>query len=185
MSNPIIQAAAELQGFCDAAGWRFCFIGGIAVQRWGEPRLTQDADLTIITGFGGEHAFIDALLDGFDGRRSDARDFALRNRVVLLATSTGVPVDISLGAMPFEERAVARATDFAIAPEVVIHTCSAEDLVVMKAFAGRDRDWLDIRGIVERQAGKLDRELIFAELDPLLDLKEDPESSPRLRALLG
>ncbi len=94
-------------------------------------------------------------------------------------------MDISLGAMPFEERAVARATDFAIAPEVVIRTCSAEDLVVMKAFAGRDRDWLDIRGIVERQAGKLDRELIFAELDPLLDLKEDPESSPRLRALLG
>jgi hypothetical protein len=184
MSNPITRAAAELQGFCVAAGWRFCFIGGIAVQRWGEPRLTQDADLTIITGFGGEASFVDALLDSFEGRRPDAREFALRNRVVLIATAEGVPVDISLGAMPFEERAVQRATDYAMAPKVVIRTCSAEDLVVMKAFAGRARDWLDIEGIIDRQAGKLDSELVFAELDPLLDLKEDPESSSRLRALL-
>jgi len=185
MSNPITRAAAELQGFCEAAGWRFCFIGGIAVQRWGEPRLTQDADLTIITGFGGESIFVDALLDSFEGRRADAREFALRNRVVLVATAEGVPVDISLGAMPFEERAVARATDYAIAPEVVIRTCSAEDLVVMKAFAGRARDWLDIEGILDRSAGTLDSELIFAELDPLLELKEDPETGPKLRALLG
>jgi hypothetical protein len=67
MSNPITRAAAELQGFCVVAGWRVCFIGGIAVQRWGEPRLTQDADLTIITGFGGEATFIDALLESFEG----------------------------------------------------------------------------------------------------------------------
>ena len=25
-------AAREIQGFCDSKGWRFCFIGGIAVQ---------------------------------------------------------------------------------------------------------------------------------------------------------
>ena len=185
MSNPIVQAAADVQGFCSSRGWRFCFIGGLAVQRWGEPRLTQDADLTIISGFGGEAAFIDALLGRFRARRPDARDFAIRNRVVLMMAPNGVPVDISLGAMPFEERAVARATDFTIAPGVTIRTCSAEDLVVMKAFAGRDRDWLDIRGIIDRQAGSLDHELILSELGPLLELKEDPEGGDRLRALLG
>ncbi|MFV2065150.1 MAG: hypothetical protein ACC726_16795 [Chloroflexota bacterium] len=184
MSNPITRAAAELQGFCEAAGWRFCFIGGIAVQRWGEPRLTQDADLTIITGFGGEATFVDELLGSFEGRLPDAREFALRNRVLLAATAEGVPVDISLGAMPFEERAVSRASDYAMAPDIIIRTCGAEDLVVMKAFAGRDQDWLDIKGIVDRQAGTLDRELVFAELDPLLDLKEDGESGHRLRTLL-
>lgn len=184
VSNPIVQAAAELQRFCHAEGWHFCFIGGVAVQRWGEPRLTLDADLTVITGFGQEPTFIDALLGRFDGRRPDARDFAIRNRVLLLAASNGVPLDISLGAMPFEERAVARATDFAIAPGVTIRTCSAEDLVVMKTFAGRDRDWLDIRGIIVRQAGTLDRGLILTELEPLLELKEDPDSGPRLRTLL-
>ena len=29
-------------------------MGGVALQRWGEPRLTQDVDLTLLTGFGDE-----------------------------------------------------------------------------------------------------------------------------------
>jgi hypothetical protein len=32
----VIAAAVELQNFCEQQGWRFCFIGGIAVQRWAE-----------------------------------------------------------------------------------------------------------------------------------------------------
>jgi len=35
--NDLLQAGKELQSFCDANGWRCCFIGGIAIQRWGEP----------------------------------------------------------------------------------------------------------------------------------------------------
>lgn len=42
--NPLLAAALEIQAFCRAQPWRFCFIGGPAVQRWGEPRLTQDAE---------------------------------------------------------------------------------------------------------------------------------------------
>jgi hypothetical protein len=61
--NPILAAAIDVERFCDSQGWRFCFIGALAVVRWGEPRLTQDVDLTILTGFGGEERYIDALLD--------------------------------------------------------------------------------------------------------------------------
>ena len=46
--------ADDVQSFCQVRGWRFCFIGGIALQRWGEPRLTGDVDLTILTGLGRE-----------------------------------------------------------------------------------------------------------------------------------
>lgn len=182
--NPIFAAALEIQDFCRARRWRFCFIGGIAVQRWGEPRLTQDVDLTLLTGFGKEEAFVSALLDGFRGRRSDARDFALRHRVLLLESDRGVPIDVALGAMPFEARAIERASDFTISSGVAIFTCSAEDLIVFKAFAARDRDWLDIEGIAARRAGRLDEPLIWAELTPLLELKEDRVSGERLRRLL-
>lgn len=182
--NRLLAAALEVQAFCRAQNWRFCFIGGLAVQRWGEPRLTQDADLTVITGFGGEAPFVDALLARFEGRLPDAREFALRNRVLLLRSSGGVPLDVALGAMPFEERAVARASDFMIAPSTVILTCSAEDLIVLKAFAGRPRDWLDIDGIAIRQAGRFDERLIWAELVPLLELKESPEDARQLHAIL-
>jgi hypothetical protein len=94
-------------------------------------------------------------------------------------------VDISLGAMPFEEHAVSRASDFEIGPGVVISTCSAEDLIVFKAFAGRVQDWLDIEGIVARRGRRLDERLIWCELVPLLALKEVPEDAGRLRSILG
>jgi hypothetical protein len=32
--NPIFEAALEIQTFCQQGAWQFCFIGGIAVQRW-------------------------------------------------------------------------------------------------------------------------------------------------------
>jgi hypothetical protein len=49
--NEVIRAAAELQAVCESQSWRFCFIGGLALQRWGEPRETVDVDLTLLTGF--------------------------------------------------------------------------------------------------------------------------------------
>jgi hypothetical protein len=60
--NEIIRAAAELQAICERERWRYCFIGGLALLRWGEPRETIDVDLTLLTGFGGEAPFIDKLL---------------------------------------------------------------------------------------------------------------------------
>jgi hypothetical protein len=92
------------------------------------------------------------LLASLGGRLADARSFALRHRTLLLIASNGVHVDVSLGAMPFEERSVERASLFAISDHDSITTCSAEDLIVHKAFAGRDKDWGDIRGIVARQS---------------------------------
>jgi hypothetical protein len=183
--NPILAAATEVDAFCHSHGWRYCFIGGVAVQRWGEPRLTLDVDLTLLTGFGGELPYIDALLQRFEARRPDARDFASRNRVVLLLSSTGVPIDVALGAMPFEERTIDRSSSFDIGPGVSITTCSAEDLVIHKAFAGRPQDRLDIESIVVRQGDTLDRDLILDEAAPLLGLKGAPEDLRRLATMLG
>ncbi|HEX4385567.1 MAG TPA: hypothetical protein VH083_21550 [Myxococcales bacterium] len=77
---------------------KFCFIGGLAVQRWGEPRMTRD--------------------------------------------------------------------------------------IVHKVFAGRPKDWEDVRGVVDRQP-VLDTSLIWDELLPLLELREDITSEARLRELLA
>lgn len=182
--NPLFVAALELQRFFEARSWRFCFIGGLAVQRWGEPRLTLDVDCTLLTGFGHEARYIDALLAVFTGRVDGPREFALANRVLLLYSASRVPLDIALGAMPFEERCVDRASAFDIGNGESLVTCGAEDLIVFKAFAGRDRDWLDIDTIVARQGRTLDVDAIWRELTPLLDLKEDDETAPRLRQML-
>lgn len=185
MTAPIYEAALELQSMCRSLDWSFCFIGGIAVQRWGELRYTQDVDITLQTGFGNEAAFVDVILERFESRIPSAAEFARRSRVVLVRATNGIPIDIALGAVPFEVRAVKRATDHAYDDGVVLRTCSAEDLVIFKAFAGRDRDWADIRGIVMRHGPELDDELIWEELTPLLELKKAPEDMSKLRTILG
>jgi Nucleotidyltransferase of unknown function (DUF6036) len=180
----LIEIASELQEICDSKRWRSCVIGGLAVQRWGEPRLTRDVDVSLLTGFGTESVYIEALLALYQGRVPDAAAFALRNRVLLLQKG-GVGIDIALAAIPFEERVLARSTAFEFLPGVKIRTCSAEDLVVYKAFADRPRDWVDVEGILLRQQGRLDVELVFSELTPLSDAKESPEIVSKLNSLIN
>jgi hypothetical protein len=120
-------------------------------------------------------------LDKFQPRRPDDLDFAVGMRVVLLNASNGVPLDISLGAMPFEERIIARATNHTFSSDVELLTCSAEDLVVLKAFANRTKDWWSHR----TSGGTLDVSLILRELGPLIELKEEPEIRRHLKQLLG
>jgi hypothetical protein len=182
--NPLFSAAAEVQDLCQQHRWEFCFIGGLATIRWGEPRLTRDVDLTILAGFGDEEPVIDGLLDCFRARLDDARQFALRNRVVLVTAGNGIPVDVALGALDFEERAVQRASGWETG-EVSLLTCSAEDLIVHKVFAGRDRDWADVAGVVIRQRELLDRDLIVAELAPLLAAKGSSADLRRIQELIN
>ncbi|MEQ1898073.1 MAG: nucleotidyl transferase AbiEii/AbiGii toxin family protein [Vicinamibacterales bacterium] len=171
----VIKAAADLQAFCDAQAWQSCFIGGLSVQRWGEPRETIDADLTLLTGFGDEDRFIAALAARFEPRIDQAAAFAKANRVLLLKAPSGVGLDVALGGLPFEASVVARATPFSFPLDVTLRTCSAEDLLVLKAFADRPKDWVDIEGVLLRQQGRIDWAYVRAQLAPLAELKDAPE----------
>lgn len=144
--------------------------------------MTRDADLTIITGFGNEEAYVKPLLATFSGRREDVKDFALQYRVLLLKDQSGTPLDVALGALPFEEASVDRSSYWNIG-NAALRTCSAEDLLVHKVFAGRDQDWLDVRGILARQGKQIDLDQVQDDLFPLLELKGTPESLKRLRIL--
>lgn len=180
----LVEEAAELQALLETKGWEFCFIGGLAIQRWSEPRLTKDMDLTLLTGFGDEEPFVDFLLENYSPRRDDARTFALINRVLLLKTRSGIGIDIALAGLPFEESAVRRSRMVEYAPGISLRTCTAEDLIVMKAFAGRPQDRIDLRGILVRQGtGNLDWAYIWEHLAPLAELKDSPEILDHLKAL--
>jgi hypothetical protein len=176
----LFEAAVELQAFCDRHGWRSCFIGGLAVQRWGEPRVTRDIDLTLLTGFGNEEHFIDTLLEKYAARIQDAREFALRRRVLLLVTPAEAGIDVLLAALPYEEKLIDRATPFTFGPGLEIRTCSAEDLIVLKLFASRPLDIRDAEGVAVRNTERLDWSFIEDQLRQLAEAKEDPEV---LRAL--
>lgn len=89
-----------------------------------------------------------------------------------------------LGRLPFEERAAQRSSSYAFDEEGELRTCSAENLIVMKVFAGRDADWADVTGVVTRCGPRLDVELLREELLPLLEAIGAPGRAGRLWALL-
>ena len=181
--NGIFEAAVEIQRFFAERRWRFAIIGGVAVIRWGEPQAPQDVDVCLLTGFGGESDFVGEILGDFAGRIADADRFALESRVLLVSASNGVPIDIALAGIPFEEQLIGRASDFEFLPGVCLRTCSAEDLVVLKAFAGRAKDWATVEGVLARQKDTLDWGYVEEHLPALCQLKGEPEAVARLAHL--
>ncbi|HEV7405719.1 MAG TPA: hypothetical protein VGO11_22435 [Chthoniobacteraceae bacterium] len=82
-------------------------------------------------------------------------------------------MDVALGVLEFEERSIARASWWDSQHGPRLFTCSAEDLIVHKAYASRDRDWSDVDSVLSVQGKRLDVGQILRELRPLALLKED------------
>lgn len=181
--NELFDAAREIQEFLAGRHWRFCIIGGLAAIRWGEPQATQDVDVSLLTGFGNEREYVEEILRSFHGRIPDVASFATQNRVLLVSASNGRSIDVGLAGIPFEQRMIERASVFTFAPGISLVTCSAEDLVVLKAFAGRPKDWSAVEGVLISQADDLDWDYIHEHLPPLCELKEDPDAPVRLEQL--
>jgi len=169
-------AAWELDQFFRALGLPYAVIGGMAVQWWGEPRATRDVDLTVMAPLDQPSStFIRQVLGRFPGRIENAEEFARRNRIILITASNGCPVDISMGLPGYEEEVMQRATEFELEPGKAIRICSAEDLIIHKAIAGRPQDVRDIEGVVYRQRRALDVTTIRRWLRAFAELLDNPE----------
>ena len=154
--NPLFEAAQEVFDVLKEIKIPACLIGGIAVQRWGQPRQTLDVDLTMVVQLETEEQVIDKLLSVFRPRISAAKEFALARRVLLLAASNGVGLDLALGITSFKATTVERSSYYEFGSGFVFPTCSAEDLLVHKCFAGRERDLADAEQVLIRNRKILD-----------------------------
>lgn len=170
------EAAWELHQFFGELGISYAIIGGVAVQTWGQPRLTRDVDLTAAVPLDQPmRIFIQQVLDRFPARIEDALEFARRSRVILIQTSNGCPADISMGLPGYEDEVMRRAVDVELEPGKAVKICSAEDLIIHKAIAGRPQDVRDIEGIIYRQRDALDLATIRHWLHAFAELLDNPE----------
>ena len=184
-SNNILHLAVRLGGELARLQLPYCWIGGVAVQRWAAPRQTADVDAMVFAGFGVEQEIARQLLTLGSSRVESPLEFAVQARIVLMADAYGIGIDISLGGLPYEQRILERASDWSVPEHGTIRTCSAEDLVVLKSVANRPQDWIDIKNTIIRQGDKLDRELVVLELAPLVELKDEPEITDQLRQMFN
>jgi hypothetical protein len=160
-------------------------IGGLAVALLGRPRVTRDIDALLLLPESRWQGFVAAGDDfGFVPRIPDVLAFAREARVLLFRHEpSGIDVDIVLGSLPFEEEALARARTVR-AGRVSIPVPSPEDLIIMKAIANRDRDLLDIDGLLAAHP-KTDLNRIRHWVRVFADALESPEIYDNLAARLS
>jgi predicted nucleotidyltransferase len=95
---------------------------------------------------------------------------------------SGVDVDLSLGALPFEREVIERAETID-AGGLEISIATPEDLIIMKALARRPQDVGDIAGIIEVQPD-LDVDRIRRWVRQFSSILEMPEILDDLELLL-
>jgi hypothetical protein len=180
--QPLVEALQQLKDFFEREGIPYMIIGGLANAVWGRSRVTYDADLKVILGERSIAEFGELIGQHFRFRRTDAISFAQRAYVLLIYATEQVPADLGFAFLPYEVQAIERAAPTNIMGSVV-PVCTPEDLIIHKAITEREKDWLDIEGILMRQRDCLDQPYIEQWLVQFAEALERPELLARYRAL--
>ena len=141
----------------------------------GEPRSTMDLDVLILAEpETWERLVAAAQRHDLRPRVPDPIPFARLSRVLLMQHgASGVPVDVSLGVLPFERQAVANATSVQV-HDTQIPVPRPEDLLIMKAFAHREIDLADMPRLI-RANPQIDLAYVRARVAEFASLTESPE----------
>lgn len=117
-------------------------------------------------------------------RVDDVDDIVRRTWVLPVShVSTGLPIDVVLGASGLEEQFVARARRIDLGG-VTVPVISPEDLVVSKLLAGRPKDLEDVVGVIQLQADQLDLGQVRALLSQLEQALDQSDLLPALERAL-
>lgn len=166
--RPALQKAIE---FLEANGLRYVFIGGMALTQWGVARFTQDVDIKVLVPDFQYREARELIRSRFtEAARADADESPL----IVAVKIDGITVDFLLALPGYEEliitRSVRRKMDGWEA-----WVCSAEDLVIQKVVASREKDWLDVEELLIAQWGRLDLGFIESWLAQFAEALQDPD----------
>jgi hypothetical protein len=164
-ANPWL-VVAEVARALEALGIRYAVGGSLASSLAGEPRSTQDADISV--DLRPEH--VDALINGLSGRfyvpaerlRRAAHE---RLSVNVIHLDTAMKVDLFVaGGTPIDEDVLRRRVPFSPpSASRTLYVYTPEDVLLHKlrwyqrGGATSERQWRDIIGIIRVQGPALDR----------------------------
>jgi hypothetical protein len=159
-------------------------IGGVAVSIQAHARYTRDLDALVVVHYSKWRKFVErAAAFGFAGRVPDVVEFAGQSRMVLLLhESSGIPLDVSLGALEFEEELIGRATIVKLG-RLKVPVAAPDDLIILKAVAQRPIDLADIDALLEAHP-RLDLARIRRTVAKFAAILESPEIVTQTEVLL-
>jgi hypothetical protein len=180
--NPQIEAALTVhEFFFEQLKLNYAIIGGIALQFWGEPRFTHDLDVTVQDRLDLPE-LVRLTTDAFGSRVPDPQAFARKTRMLLVRVAE-VDVDIAVALRGYEDSLFAKIRSIEVEPGRRLNICSAEDLIIHKALAGRPQDLADVQSVIQRQGKKLDVRYIRRWLGQFSRGLDDPLIAERFRQL--
>ena len=90
---------------------------------------------------------------------------------------------MGLAFLPYEFEAIERAV-MTTYEGVTFPVCTAEDLIIHKAISEREKDWLDIDGVLDKGGKGLDQGYIMLWLEQFAEALERPQILQRYRSLM-
>ncbi len=147
---PLLGTLRDLVAWLKANRTQGLIIGGVAASILGRPRVTRDVDALVLLDEKDWNEFLSAGTEfGFVARVIGPLDFARKAKVLLVRHKpSGIDVDVTFGALPFEREAITHAVWVNI-KGVRLPLPTPEDLIIMKAVAHRPRDLADIESIID------------------------------------
>jgi len=166
--------------FLDARSFRYAVIGGIALAQWGIVRATYDADIKVLVPNHDYTSVRTVLRSAFP---EPARQELPHSSLIVAIVVDDVIVDLLLALPGYEELIIERAVSRDLGGWTA-WICSAEDLIIQKVVAGRDKDWLDVEALLIEQRGKLDMSYVEDWIVQFADVLETPQMLARYRRLV-
>ena len=166
--------------FMEERGFRYALIGGIALAQWGVVRATYDVDFKVLVPNNEYFVVRDALRTAFPER---ARPEVPQNPLIVDVIVGGIVVDFLLALPGYEEQIVERAVQRDLNGWSAL-VCSAEDLIIQKVVAGRDKDWLDVEALLFEQHQAFDQAYVDNWLMEFAEALDNGDLLTRYKRLL-
>ena len=179
MERQLEVSLRKVIAFLDARGFRYAVIGGIALAQWGIVRATYDADIKVLVPDYDYASVRAALRTAFP---EPARPELPHNPLIVAVVVDDVIVDLLLALPGYEELIIERAVSRDLGGWTA-HICSAEDLIIQKVVAGRDKDWLDVEALLIEQHSTLDMTYVEDWIVQFADVLETPQMLAHYRRL--
>ena len=178
-------ALGDLVQWLEAENVPYTVIGGLSVSIVSQPRPTIDVDLVVWLDPERWSAFVESAKQyGIQPRTEDALEFARQRRVLLLQhRESGIGIDVSFGALPFEDEMIKRSRTVSLG-NVTFRVATPEDLIIMKMIAHREKDLRDIENIV-RVCQQLDLDRVRYWVHEFALVLENPELELELSKMIG
>ena len=188
--NDPVATALRVADALDRARHRYALFGGLLLAAYGEPRETHDVDLAIVdlTADAARQVLDAAGLPGtvsFD----DVTFGGLRvGRVALLGGEEDTGLNVLDLVQPRSPRYRSAALDRSVVAPLrdrTIRALSADDFVIFKTLATRDRDLDDAASVLRRSGELLEPGLIESEIHRLSVEVEDWDVRSRWETILA